>query len=192
MEILETAGKYRVRLEIDQDSGRFNPRKDYDHLANVITLKGQNYIDVDENGGPLQYGWDYFAGRDNDVELFIRWARMVHGAVAIEENPVEGARSIWYLMPEKAAESTWEPEKVINSEIEEYRAWAEGEVYGYIIERSVTWVPKEDPNGEVEMETWEEVEEGSCWGFVGYDYAKEAALEAFEPYKAEAESESKA
>jgi hypothetical protein len=190
MEILETAGKFRVRLEVDTDPQ--NPRQEFDHLANVITLKGQRYIDVDKNGGPLQYGWDYFADRENGVDLFIRWARMVHGVVAIEDNPIEGARSIWYLMPDKAAESTWEPQKVIESEIREYRSWAEGEVYGYIIERSVTWVPKDEPEGEVEMSTWEEVDEGSCWGFIGYDYAKEAALEAFEPYKAEAEAASKA
>ncbi|MFE9833987.1 hypothetical protein ACFYP4_02390 [Streptomyces sp. NPDC005551] len=187
-DVLETAGKYRVRLVIDQDSGSVNPRKDYDHLANVITPAQQNYISVDENGGPLQYGWDYFSTRPDSERLFIRWAKMRHGATVVEDRPCDGAWALWYLMPDKAAESTWEPEKVIESEIQEYRAWAEGDVYGYVIERSVTWVPKEDPEGEAEMTTWEEVEEGSCWGLIGCEWAEQAAKEAFEPYKREAEA----
>lgn len=44
-----------------------------------------------------------------------------------------------------------------------YTAWANGECYGYVIEDA------DD----------EEVEDGSCWGFIGHDYAEESAREAF-------------
>jgi hypothetical protein len=184
-DVLETAGPYRVRLEIDQDSGSRNPRKEFDHLTNVITPTQQRYISVDENGGPLQSGWDYFSTRPDGEKLFIRWAKMVHGATVVEDRPTEGAWALWYLMPDKAAESTWEPEKVIEAEIREYRAWAEGEVYRYVIEKSVTWVPKENSHEDEipdELDTWETVED--CWGLICREWAEEEARRQFEPYKA--------
>ena len=55
--------------------------------------------------------------------------------------------------------------EVLRSEIEEYNAWATGEVYGYIVERSTT-----DAGG------WEEVD--SCWGHIGHTWAVEAATDA--------------
>lgn len=187
-EILETVGRYRVRLEVQEDQQDSNPRTDRDcNLANVITLSDQRYIDVDKDGGPLQDGWDYFADRDKGVELFIRWARMVHSALAVEENPHDGAHSIWYVMPERIAEAgtTVPPEEIIRQEVEEYREWAAGEVYGHVIEKSVRWQRTETTEDEV-MVTWEEVD--SCWGYIGYEYAKEEALQSFVPYRAEAQA----
>lgn len=193
MDILETAGRYRVRLEIQQGSESANPRTDRDcNLTNVITPKGQRYIDVDENGGPLADGWERIEDRYmNAVPVFTRWARLFHGATVIEDRPYDGdgAWSLWYLMPDKAAETPWEPKRVIESEIDEYRKWAGGEVYGFIIEKNVTWIPKdaedrEDPELDDETTEWEHVD--SCWGHIGREYAEEAAREAFAPYAEEA------
>lgn len=182
-EILETAGQFRVRLEVDQDPQ--NPRKDYDHLCHVITVPGSRYINVEPNGGPLQDGWDRIKERSDPVEVFTRWARIFHGAVVEYHTPNEGANSIWYLMPEQFSEVP-DPKKCIEAEIAEYQNWCDGEVYGYIIEKSVDWVRKDNP--EETASTWEEVE--SCWGYIGYEYAKESALAEFGPYKAEAEANS--
>jgi hypothetical protein len=182
-EILETSadGKYRLRLEIQQDSASSNPRTEQDcNLANVITLGNQRrYVKIDEDCGPLAYGWYHFAGRDAGIDLFIRWARIMHGVVAVEENPHDGARSIWYVMPDKLAETTWTAEKVIESEIREYRMWASGEVYGHIIEKAVRWQRCGTTEDE-SMTTWEH--EDSCWGYIGREYAEEAAREAFTLY----------
>lgn len=48
----------------------------------------------------------------------------------------------------------------MTAEIAEYSSWAEGDCYGYVIE---------DVNGETV---------DSCWGFIGYEYAKREALDA--------------
>lgn len=191
MDILETAGRYRVRLEIQQESESANPRTDQDcNLTNVITPKGQRYIDVDENGGPLADGWERIEDRYVDaVPVFTRWAKLFHGATVIEDRPHDGAWSLWYLMPDKAAETPWEPKRVIELEIDQYRKWAEGEVYGFIIEKDVTRIPRdaedrEDPDLDDETREWEHVD--SCWGHIGREYAEEAAREAFAPYAKEA------
>lgn len=181
-EILETAGRYRLRLSVDTEPT--NPRRDYDHISHVITVKDRQYVNIDENGGPLQHGWDHFAHRENGDELFMRWARMAHGAVIVQDSPHDGPRSFWYLMPGGMAEVA-DPLEFLAVEIREYRSWAEGDVYGHVIERSVTWQRTETAESET-MITWEEVD--SCWGLVGREYAEGEARQSFEPYKAEAQA----
>lgn len=57
---------------------------------------------------------------------------------------------------------------------EELQMWRDGDVWGYRVERETHWF-----NASLDtMTTWEEVD--SCWGFYGYDYARQSALEAFE------------
>lgn len=181
-EILETAGRYRLRLSVDTEP--MNPRLDYDHITHVITPKGQRYIDVDKNGGPLQEAWDYFAERADGGDLFIRWARIYHGATVIEDSPHDGARSFWYLMPGDA-EGIPDPKAFIENDLQEYRSWAEGDVYGYVIEKSVMWQRTETAESET-MITWEETD--SCWGLVGREYAEGEARQSFEPYRTEAQA----
>lgn len=50
--------------------------------------------------------------------------------------------------------------KYLIGEVEEYASFIEGDCYGYIVE---------DPDGE---------QLDSCWGFIGFDYAKQEAIEA--------------
>lgn len=52
-------------------------------------------------------------------------------------------------------------EEAMDSEIETFCQWADGDVYGYVIEAAD---PPEDPDDEPE---WEETD--SCWGFYGSD-----------------------
>lgn len=56
----------------------------------------------------------------------------------------------------------------LRCELEEYGRWASGECYGYVIE---------DEDGDTL---------DSCWGFIGFDYAKETAEEALEACRAHA------
>jgi hypothetical protein len=189
-DVLETAGRYRVRLEVQQDSVDSNPRTNQDcNLTNVITPTGQRYIDVDGDGGPLSDGWDRVAGRDDAVEVFTRWAKVFHGAVVVEDRPHDGAWSLWYMTPKNQAEIVTPVEEAIRLEIEEYRLWAAGEVFGHVIEKSVTRIPRdpedrEDSELDDETQAWEHVD--SCWGYIGREYAEEAAREAFAPYVEEA------
>lgn len=181
-EIIETTanGKHRVRLVIDQEP--VNPRRDYDHLTHVITPKGQRYIDVDESGGPLQDGWDHYADRDDAAELFIRWARTFCGATVVEHRSHDGAWSLWYMTPEQKKEIGTSPEEFIRGEIQEYQRWAEGDVWGYVIEEAATWQRTETTADET-MVTWEEVE--SSWSLIGREYAEEEARREFAPYRSE-------
>lgn len=195
-DIIEVSGngKYRVRLEMMQNSKSFNPRKDRDsNLTNVITPKGQVWINVDKDGGPLQDGWDRLIGNYNKseaVKIFMIWARVFHGITVVEDRPHDGSWSLWYVTPEKLAETPWPAERIIAAEIKEYRSWAEGDVYGVIVEKRVVLVPRdaedrEDSDLDLDDETvtWKTVED--CWGYIGHEYATSTAKEMFEPYAKE-------
>lgn len=176
-DIIQTKGEFRVRLKIDEHPE--NPRRTYDHLANVITPKGQRFIDVDEDGGPLQYGWDHFADSDDGIDKFIRWARIMHSATAVYVRPAggQGVRAIWYVMPDKAKETTHSPQEVIDSEVREYQSWTEGDVWTCVIEKREVWVPENGNGDSRRMVSW--VEEDSVSGLIGRDYAEEYAQKAF-------------
>lgn len=57
-------------------------------------------------------------------------------------------------------------EAVLRSEIEEYSKYVEGQCYGYTIRAEA---------GTAELDA---DEEDSCWGFIGYEYAWQSAIEA--------------
>lgn len=174
-EIIETTadGRYRVRLVADEDA--VDPRRNYGYITHVITQKSSYYRDVDPDGGPLQYGWDYYSTRPGSEALFIRWARIFHGAVVTEHNPGRGPASLWYLMPTGLAEVT-DPEARLRGDIAEYQSWADGEVYGYIVEEAADWVRKDGEPGS--MTTWDTVED--LWGLIGFEFAQESARTALD------------
>lgn len=169
-------GRTRVRLVHDDDP--VHPREEYDHLGHVITIHHSRYTDIDKNAGPLADVWDealsLTADRGAAVDLFERYCRIYHLAATLYDTPHEGPSAIWYL----AAEDFWQvenPAEFLKGERNEYRNWAEGDVWGHVIEHEVKWGRVNTPAET--MTTWETVE--SCWGFIGREYAEEAAREAF-------------
>ncbi|MFE7124058.1 hypothetical protein [Streptomyces sp. NPDC057617] len=184
-DIIDTTedGRFRVRLVQDEDA--INPREDFDHLAHVITIDTHLgwCAPVDTDGGPLADAWDRVSwNRWKGVDTFTRWARIFHNAIVIESRPERGAVSLWYLMGEDAEDLGILPEAYLDAERAEYQAWADGEVYGYIVEEAVDWVRADDAT---ETRTkWEEVD--SCYGHYGFEWAASAARDALRFYTAKA------
>lgn len=79
---------------------------------------------------------------------------------------------VWYAEPETVAENMelaplWNGLDLVDGCIEQYRAYLDGEVYGVILEKRVTWQRADDPD--VTQETWEH--EDSVWGcYLDGDY----------------------
>jgi hypothetical protein len=57
--------------------------------------------------------------------------------------------------------------------LEEWRAYCEGDCYGIITERLVTWTTPDLAEDEATRQTWET--EDSTFGFYGITYAREEA-----------------
>jgi hypothetical protein len=156
---------------------------------------------------------------DRAVLLTERWARIFHG-LALEWDHEHGG--FWFVAGADAATSATEVDaasralfhdnwpdlqhgtdehlsqqiKVIGQEQETYRQWAEGEVYGVILERKQRYVAVIDSGSEniadevdwgSEIEQWEEVDGGDLWGcYLDEDYtAITVATEYFDLTDAE-------
>lgn len=173
-EILKVSddGRFRVRLVADEDCE--SPRES-DSLSHVVTVPHSHYRNVDKSGGPLGDGWDRIKDQTNAMDLFERWARIFHGAVTLRDTPERGADAIWYLMPDNDAS---DPAAYLECELRDYRLWAEGDTYGCVIEKTVTYVEVE---GDRSLDQWEGVGD-DLWGLIGFEYARDTALAAFEAY----------
>jgi len=181
-DVLETSedGRFRVRLILD-DSGDLNPRKEFDHLSHVITAYADDYINIDKDNGPLGTEWDEYLSLAADwseaVTLFKRYCSIYHRAVTLFETPNEGAAAVWYLMAEDFHEVD-SPADYLKAEAQEYRSWAEGDMWGYVVEELQTWrrvdPATDDPE---ERQEWGATDD-SCWGLIGRECAEEAARDA--------------
>lgn len=85
--------------------------------------------------------------------------------------------------PEARKEFGWADDREVTeaemeSQVDLYTAWAWGDVYGYVVEEAVR-LPDADADDDPE---WEEISDGSCWGYYGADHTKsgleESGLEA--------------
>lgn len=157
-------GCFRARLVTDSDAR--NPREEFTQHAHAITVDTRHgrYLPVDQDGGPLAAAFRR-PGR-NPIAVFTRWARLFHGATVIDDNPPEGARALWYMTGDEIKSARLEaPQCVIEAEIRQYRAWAAGEVFGFVVEERARWTRDSDPDEH--RQTWEAVD--GRYGF--YDLA---------------------
>lgn len=132
---------------------------------------------------------DYRAGAFPTEDAVVRWARIWCGLV-VEYDREHGG--YWFVAldgPDLFAENfpdlvPGSPEhlamqaEVIEQEREIYRQWAEGEVYGVILERRYDYVRPDDTS--IAIQQWEDQE--ALWGcYLTDEYtAQRVALENFE------------
>lgn len=194
-EILETSedGRFRVKLVLDEypdepyDDGQ-SPllqidTHGYDHQATHVMATGRPLDDDDAVEYAVRH-WQTCPA-DSSWRLFEKYLRAFFGVTTIE---TWYSGLYWYVTydPARWREHTGAPEGSVD--MSEWRAYCEGDVWGYVVQKRVTW-HTDDP-GYDDEDRWEDTEE-SCWGFYGSDgengkYLRESALEAMryedEPY----------
>lgn len=180
-EVLEERDGLRVVLVYDDDSG--GPYNDGSTpLYRIIPgpwraeqiTSATSYVTPAELDRAVQL-WA------NDLDMLKRFLRIFHGTTSFEawDSRGNGGGDYVYVTFDTAhwreAMGLTEPGAVI-ADMNEWRCWVEGEVYGYQVEASVDWNRADGQPGE--MATWEEVT--ACYGFYGLDYAQQEARAAFE------------
>lgn len=183
--ILEERNGFRVRLVLDQDADQPYDEtgpplvRIYPRSGNVESLRSAGSPQIAEAverwGTPASPGW----------KLVEKYLRAFHGTQNIE---TYYSGEYWYIAFDTedwiksigfddvtAPRGNYKPWPMLA----EWKAWVEGDVYGYIVEKQARWAKMVDGVADEsdDMTTWETVD--SCWGFYGDEYAKEAALEAF-------------
>lgn len=194
--VLETSedGRFRVLLELEEgpdepyDDGqcpllRIEPRT---YRTDHVMATGRPTGDDDTVEAAVRH-WQTTPS-DDDWRLFEKYLRAFFGTTHIV---TWYSDSYWYVAYDTTAwrgYCGWDdghpmPADAVN--LNEYRAWCEGEVYCYAVERNVTWHRDDDPDAT--MSTCET--EDSCGGYYGLDWAKECAMEAYRDAIAKASSD---
>jgi len=193
-EIIGTAGKYRAKLIRDE-----YPEEPYDDGASpILAYSFSPYggrLDVEQGGTGTSYkihpriieAFEHFQERADRGEAFERYLRLFHGVTEVEwyapgmyqgeMNYVSFDPADWRekmgLTDEHLASVRAKGDEISIVNMNEWRAYCEGEVYGWAVEELVSWT---GDNGHT-RETWEVMD--SCWGFYGETkYPTEEALSA--------------
>jgi hypothetical protein len=175
LDIIQLTETSRLGVEVDEDA--VNPRTEGDvWLTGFVKVGGRGdsrLIDVE----PV-HSWpeldDAIERLLNIEEEVPRWAAIFHG-MHVEYDAQHGG--FWFVDPAALAENwptgeypdgktkaEWERE-LIAREQETYRQWADGEVYGVILQRQETWCRLLDDGTADRLDTrdeWADVE--SIWG----------------------------
>jgi hypothetical protein len=180
LDIIKEQAGYRVRLELDDTP----EQPEDDGAVPVLQLQLYGYYRAyafNSQAEPYLQAFLQFVDRvRKPVDVFERYARIFLGAVKVQGYNIGHVSQYGYLAFDTAA---WRNDMQVSAEqlqaedyLEEIRAWAEGSVYGWIVEKQRPWT-KTYADGETEQgSSWEQVE--SCWGYYGREYAEQAALEA--------------
>ena len=147
----------------DNDSEHANPRKNDGNVSTLIQTNSR-CIDIDDDVAGLREAHRYFNGGRNDVMMRRYLAMFRPDILHYEEHWSAGDSSGWGYVTRES----WErwmgkdyagdvtPEQAFDQEVDVYRQWADGEVYGSI------HVAKGKPDEE-------------CWGHLAYDDHKDIA-----------------
>lgn len=163
MDIIEIDENHR--LVVEQDTDAENPRKDWDMLTGALTVHASwNTIDVEpvyDFPGDLEY-----AHRHDSPAVVQRWAKVFYNVTLDYNNGTywwadrERIRENWPELVPGSPEYVAKERDVIESDQKVYQLWADGEVYGVILEERVQYVRKGAE--EQTLERWEVVD--SLWG----------------------------
>ena len=150
--------KYTYRIEQDDDAS--NPRDEFDNLSTFYGVSGSYLV-----GGKQDIEFHYRDSLEDEIKALRK-----QGAVIEEFSSNAGT---CYAVVERSQlkkeyldhgysmrKALYYARQCAKGEIETFLAWAEGEVYGYIVE---------DEDGE---------HLDSCWGYYGDDGRKYAEQEA--------------
>lgn len=152
----------KYTYEIEQDEFASNPRSEFDNMSTFYALRNSRYLTGGKNDIEFEYR--------EDLENVIKALRKA-GSIVVECNNYyngiqyavvhrEQLKKEYLDFGYSMRKALYYARQCAKGEFETFKAWADGEVYGYVVK---------DEDGEVV---------DSCWGYYGDDGEKEARREA--------------
>jgi hypothetical protein len=188
-------GEYRVTITREDT---YAEAPNWDGQGTVVYLDRagatvQHPSKGDDHG--IAYAWEHWS----DMELIERYLRMFHGVIGFDYFDTQDGKYVVIVTAKDLAEwgfadladyraSNPKPEHAnpASQVMVAWQAWADGDVYGYTVERATivhTVTTRLDGSrvGEIEVEDgWEDVE--SVWGFYGREDAESEAKAALQSH----------
>ena len=174
MDAIETIEKDGWKVEVFPDLDATSP-DDWDNLATFVHSTNYTF------GEPMRHepsrGWRNYIralgifGDDVAAVLPVRVEDYGSRGVTVYDSDAENANGVLYTTHKRLNELCGEDpqyharewvENALKGELEVWRQYMEGEVYGWAVTR---------PDGS---------DDDSCWGFYGLDYAVQEATEALD------------
>lgn len=147
----------------------YNPPAD-GSVFSSWTLKPEDERDHE----PVPQTWAQAQGAALLIPIYVEDGHGPYTSVHVTTE--DHANAVWVFtaaeLSEDWTDSAEGARTYVDAMLSEYQNWANGEVYGVIIEKRVTWASED---GET-MDTWEDTGE-SVWGFIGLDHAEAEADE---------------
>lgn len=187
-EVIETRGRFRVVVEPDTDP----QRPDGDYFGTVLYVDGRRCevvgsgygVDTADIARGVSASWERF----RDMALVERYLRMWCEAAGFDYfdtrdgayvNVVTPADlKLWGFDDVDAYRQATGHDDPSHGNLTEWQAYVDGDVYGVIIEKLVSWTTEDADVPD--RDTWEEVQ--AVWGYYGNEYAEESAREALDQY----------
>jgi len=180
-EVIDTSGNYRVILEQDTDSEE--PYNKYaSPLLRMEYIGGYCRARFVQNPGKYAHedriedaAQRWGPPNQRTWKAFEKYLQVFHGVTQIETYYSGNySGSYWYATFDLAQWREYAGTEPGSANMTEYKAWIEGDVYGYVIQKRIHWTTEDD--GYSGRYTWEDVD--GCFGFYGNAYAVQSAKEA--------------
>lgn len=180
-DVIEQGDRYRLVMVPDEHAD-----EPYDEGSSPIVRVEYNHAGgwraevVDKTGAYVPDEIDAILGAaqrfGGDSDLFDRYLRAFHGTREVVWYQSRGGETyVTFDTPEWREHLGIADDATGVVSLDEWRAYVEGDVWGWVIEESATW--HRDGTDDT-RETWEHVD--SCFGYYGRMYAEEAGREMFE------------
>jgi hypothetical protein len=192
-EIVETRGKYRAIIEIDE----IVSKPDGDFFGTVVyvfdrggcELMAHAYSHPAEDFG-LGHLWEHY----RDMGLVERYLRIWEGIVGFDYFETRDGKyvnvvtrkdlEIWGWDPDDPASwpknddgTTRRPEQ---NNLDEWRAYSEGDVWFVRVEKNVTWTTDDDEFQD--HDDWTEIDDTVVHGYYGQEWAEQSARAVLDVY----------
>ena len=186
LDAIEHASKPKRRVRIVQDSDPSDPRTDMDLMCEIRSLHRREYaaqiiaelirdtqawMAVERIAVAATPPDEWYDDRMPDIEgkpsVRDQWLDNLKDCLLVQEFSTGSCTYVAHTTPEMCAKLGVEwanAHKAMNSEVEMFKRWAEGDMYGFVVEH---WEPACSCD---DCEAGEWVEEDSCWGFYGTDW----------------------
>jgi len=116
------------------------------------------------------------------IDTFERYLRIYHDGNLVEYGPNRGTDYTYVAYVTRTLWESWgNTGEVGKADLDEWRAYVEGDTYGVMVEVKPTVEVSDDDDhtdyyGDVSHDGWTETD-ATCWGFYGQKYAEESARE---------------
>ena len=189
VEVVETRGQYRAVIGYDE----YPSKPDGDFFGSVIWIDRDGRSDLMAHAyshPPEDFGlgnlWEHY----RDMSKVERYLRIYEGIVGFDYFDTQDGKyvnvvtpkdlEIWGYDSVEAYRQASGHEDPSHGNLDEWRAYVDGEVFFVRVEKNVTW--SADDEDFEDRDEWTEIDDTQVYGYYGEAWAKQAALEALDVY----------